>query len=153
LTAEVAGCGFPPRRRHGTHAGAGGDDWTCRALVGGLSPATTIGTDSPTAYRQQGWAHDYRAARCRSASGPLRVRVVPASDIRTRSRTVIHAPSTISAPGLGEAAEYFKQSPVLPLFVRKPARAEPEHTINLTIKRGTRRWNMPRAATSPRPAR
>lgn len=27
---------------------------------------------------------------------------------------------------------------MLPLFVRKPARAEPEHTINLTIKRGVR---------------
>ena len=45
---------------------------------------------------------------------------------------------SISAPGLGEAAEYFKDSAVLPLFVRKPADAPPEHTINLTIKRGVR---------------
>ncbi|MGN6817485.1 MAG: alkaline phosphatase D family protein [Sphingomonas sp.] len=45
---------------------------------------------------------------------------------------------SISAPGLGEAAEYFKDSAVLPLFVRKPAGAPPEHTINLTIKRGVR---------------
>jgi alkaline phosphatase D len=45
---------------------------------------------------------------------------------------------SISAPGLGEAAEYFKPSPVLPLFVRKPAGGEPEHVINLTIKRGVR---------------
>jgi alkaline phosphatase D len=45
---------------------------------------------------------------------------------------------SISAPGLGEAAEYFKESPVLPLFVRKTAGAAPEHTVNLTIKRGVR---------------
>jgi alkaline phosphatase D len=45
---------------------------------------------------------------------------------------------SISAPGLGEAAEYFKPSAVLPLYVRKPAGGEPEHTINLTIKRGVR---------------
>jgi alkaline phosphatase D len=45
---------------------------------------------------------------------------------------------SISAPGLGEAAEYFKDSPVLPLYVRKTAGAAPEHTINLTIKRGVR---------------
>jgi alkaline phosphatase D len=45
---------------------------------------------------------------------------------------------SISAPGLGEAAEYFKPSAVVPLFVRKPAGSEPEHTINLTIKRGVR---------------
>jgi alkaline phosphatase D len=45
---------------------------------------------------------------------------------------------SISAPGLGEAAEYFKDSPTLPLFVRKPVGAPPEHTINLTIKRGVR---------------
>jgi alkaline phosphatase D len=45
---------------------------------------------------------------------------------------------SISAPGLGEAAEYFPDSPTLPLFVRKPAGAAPEHTINLTIKRGVR---------------
>jgi alkaline phosphatase D len=45
---------------------------------------------------------------------------------------------SISAPGLGEAAEFFKDSPVLPLYVRKTAGAAPEHTINLTIKRGVR---------------
>ena len=45
---------------------------------------------------------------------------------------------SISAPGLGEAAEYMKPSPMLPLFVRKTADAAPEHTINLTIKRGVR---------------
>ncbi|MBW8840791.1 MAG: alkaline phosphatase D family protein [Sphingomonadales bacterium] len=45
---------------------------------------------------------------------------------------------SISAPGLGEAAEYFKDSPVLPLYVRKTTSAAPEHTINLTIKRGVR---------------
>ncbi|MFD1612989.1 alkaline phosphatase D family protein [Sphingomonas tabacisoli] len=45
---------------------------------------------------------------------------------------------SISAPGLGEAAEYMKPSPMLPLFVRKTAGAAPEHTINLTIKRGVR---------------
>lgn len=45
---------------------------------------------------------------------------------------------SISAPGLGEAAEYMKDSPFLPLFVRKSPGAAPEHTINLTIKRGVR---------------
>lgn len=45
---------------------------------------------------------------------------------------------SISAPGLGEAAEYFKDFPLRPLYVRKPEGAEPEHTINLTIKRGVR---------------
>jgi alkaline phosphatase D len=45
---------------------------------------------------------------------------------------------SISAPGLGEAAEYMKPSPMLPLFVRKTVGAAPEHTINLTIKRGVR---------------
>jgi alkaline phosphatase D len=45
---------------------------------------------------------------------------------------------SISAPGLGEAVEYRKDSPTLPLFVRKTAGAAPEHTINLTIKRGVR---------------
>ncbi len=45
---------------------------------------------------------------------------------------------SISAPGLGEAAEYMKPSALLPLFVRKPAGAEPEHTINLTLKHGVR---------------
>jgi alkaline phosphatase D len=45
---------------------------------------------------------------------------------------------SISAPGLGEAMEYSKDFPLLPLFVRKTANAGPEHTINLTIKRGVR---------------
>jgi alkaline phosphatase D len=45
---------------------------------------------------------------------------------------------SISAPGLGEAAEYWKDAPLLPLFVRKQAGAAPEHTVNLTIKRGVR---------------
>ncbi len=45
---------------------------------------------------------------------------------------------SISAPGLGEASEYQKDSPFLPLFVRKTAGAQPEHTINLTLKRGVR---------------
>jgi alkaline phosphatase D len=45
---------------------------------------------------------------------------------------------SISAPGLGEATEYWKDSPMLPLFLRKTAGAAPEHTINLTIKRGVR---------------
>jgi alkaline phosphatase D len=45
---------------------------------------------------------------------------------------------SISAPGLAEATEYWKDSPTLPLFVRKTAGHAPEHTINLTIKRGVR---------------
>lgn len=45
---------------------------------------------------------------------------------------------SISAPGLGEAAEYYKDFPLRPLFVRKPEGAAPEHTINLTLKRGVR---------------
>ena len=45
---------------------------------------------------------------------------------------------SISAPGLAEAAEYFKDSPLLPLFVRKAPGAAPEATINLTIKHGVR---------------
>jgi alkaline phosphatase D len=45
---------------------------------------------------------------------------------------------SISAPGLGEAAEYYNDFPLRPLFVRKTEDAEPEHTINLTIKRGVR---------------
>ncbi|MCP3731092.1 alkaline phosphatase D family protein [Sphingomonas sp. MG17] len=45
---------------------------------------------------------------------------------------------SISAPGLGEAAEFFKDSALRPLYVRKPEGAPPEHTINLTIKRGVR---------------
>jgi alkaline phosphatase D len=45
---------------------------------------------------------------------------------------------SISAPGLAEAMEYSKASPLLPLFVRKTADAAPEHTINLTLKRGVR---------------
>lgn len=45
---------------------------------------------------------------------------------------------SVSAPGLGEAAEFFKESPLRPLYVRKVEGAAPEHTINLTIKRGVR---------------
>ncbi|MBX3566248.1 MAG: alkaline phosphatase D family protein [Sphingomonas sp.] len=45
---------------------------------------------------------------------------------------------SISAPGLGEACEYYKEFPLRPLYVRKVEGAEPEHTINLTIKRGVR---------------
>ena len=45
---------------------------------------------------------------------------------------------SISAPGLAEAAEYMKPSPLLPLFVRKTLGAAPEATINLTIKHGVR---------------
>ena len=45
---------------------------------------------------------------------------------------------SISAPGLAEAMEYKKDFPLLPLFVRKKVDAAPEHTINLTIKRGVR---------------
>lgn len=45
---------------------------------------------------------------------------------------------SISAPGLGEAAEFFKDFPLRPLYVRKVDGAAPEHTINLTIKRGVR---------------
>jgi alkaline phosphatase D len=45
---------------------------------------------------------------------------------------------SISAPGLAEAAEYYKDFPLLPLFVRKAPGAAPEATINLTIKHGVR---------------
>ncbi|MBS0477697.1 MAG: alkaline phosphatase D family protein, partial [Proteobacteria bacterium] len=45
---------------------------------------------------------------------------------------------SVSAPGLGEAVEFSKPSAVQPLFVRKPAGGEPEHTVNLTLKRGVR---------------
>src|SRR3569623_108173 len=45
---------------------------------------------------------------------------------------------SISAPGMGEAVEFSKPSPVQPLYVRKPAGGAPEHTVNLTIKRGVR---------------
>jgi alkaline phosphatase D len=45
---------------------------------------------------------------------------------------------SISAPGLGEACEFFKDFPMRPLYVRKVEGAPPEHTINLTIKRGVR---------------
>ena len=45
---------------------------------------------------------------------------------------------SISAPGLAEAAEYWKDTPLLPLFVRKAPGAAPEATINLTIKHGVR---------------
>jgi len=45
---------------------------------------------------------------------------------------------SVSAPGLGEAAEFFKESPQRPLYVRKVDGGAPEHTINLTVKRGVR---------------
>jgi alkaline phosphatase D len=45
---------------------------------------------------------------------------------------------SISAPGMAEAAEYYKDFPLLPLFVRKMPGAAPEATINLTIKHGVR---------------
>src|SRR6202000_3529222 len=45
---------------------------------------------------------------------------------------------SISGPGLAEAAEYMKDFPFLPLFVRKTPNAPPEATINLTIKHGVR---------------
>ncbi len=45
---------------------------------------------------------------------------------------------SISAPGMAEATEYWKDSPLLPLFVRKTAGAPPEATVNLMIKRGVR---------------
>jgi alkaline phosphatase D len=45
---------------------------------------------------------------------------------------------SISAPGLGEAVEFGKPSPRSGLYVRRPAGGAPEHTINLTIKRGVR---------------
>ncbi len=45
---------------------------------------------------------------------------------------------SVSAPGMGEAAEFFKDFPLRPLYVRKVEGAAPEHTINLTLKRGVR---------------
>jgi alkaline phosphatase D len=45
---------------------------------------------------------------------------------------------SISAPGLAEASEYWKDFPFLPLFLRKTPGAAPEATINLTVKRGVR---------------
>lgn len=45
---------------------------------------------------------------------------------------------SVSAPGTGEAAEFFKDTPMRPLYVRKAEGAAPEHTINLTVKRGVR---------------
>ncbi|CAM3068756.1 Phosphodiesterase [Sphingomonas antarctica] len=45
---------------------------------------------------------------------------------------------SISAPGLGEAVEFGKPSPRSGLYVRRPAGGAPEHTINLTVKRGVR---------------
>jgi alkaline phosphatase D len=45
---------------------------------------------------------------------------------------------SISAPGMGEAVEFSKPSPLQPLYVRKTPGAPPEHTVNLTIKRGVR---------------
>jgi alkaline phosphatase D len=45
---------------------------------------------------------------------------------------------SISAPGMAEATEYYKDFPLLPLFVHKTPGAPPEHTINLTVKHGVR---------------
>jgi alkaline phosphatase D len=45
---------------------------------------------------------------------------------------------SVSAPGMGEAVEFSKPSPTQPLFVRKVEGAPPEHTCNLTLKRGVR---------------
>ncbi|ESQ91987.1 hypothetical protein ABAC460_03565 [Asticcacaulis sp. AC460] len=45
---------------------------------------------------------------------------------------------SVSAPGMAEASEYYKDFPLLPLFVRKPEGGAPEATVNLTIKRGVR---------------
>lgn len=45
---------------------------------------------------------------------------------------------SVSAPGMGEAVEFYKDFPLRPLFVRKAEGAAPEHTINLTLKRGVR---------------
>ena len=45
---------------------------------------------------------------------------------------------SVSAPGMGEAVEFSKDSPTSPLFVRKTPGAPPEHTCNLMIKRGVR---------------
>lgn len=45
---------------------------------------------------------------------------------------------SISAPGMGEAVEFMKDSPTRPLFIRRVEGAAPEHTVNLTIKRGVR---------------
>lgn len=45
---------------------------------------------------------------------------------------------SISAPGGGEASEFYKDFPLRGLFVRKPEGAPPEHTLNLTLKRGVR---------------
>jgi alkaline phosphatase D len=45
---------------------------------------------------------------------------------------------SISAPGMGDAVELSRESPQRPLYVRKVEGAAPEHTVNLTIKRGVR---------------
>ena len=45
---------------------------------------------------------------------------------------------SVSAPGMAEASEFYKEFPLRPLFVRKPEGAAPEATINLTLKRGVR---------------
>lgn len=45
---------------------------------------------------------------------------------------------SVSAPGMAESAEYYKEFPLLPLFVRKAEGMAPEATINLTLKRGVR---------------
>lgn len=45
---------------------------------------------------------------------------------------------SVSAPGMGEAVEFMKDSPTRSLYVRKMPGLEPEHTVNLTLKRGVR---------------
>jgi alkaline phosphatase D len=45
---------------------------------------------------------------------------------------------SISAPGMGEAVEFAKESPQRGLFVRKVEGGAPEHTVNLAIMRGVR---------------
>jgi len=63
-----ARCGFPQRSLPSTRAGAGGGRLTCRVLVGGLLPATTIVHFTETAARQPGRAHDHCPARQRPAN-------------------------------------------------------------------------------------
>ena len=45
---------------------------------------------------------------------------------------------SISSPGMGEAVEFYRDFPLRGLFVRKIEGSAPEHTCNLTIKRGVR---------------
>jgi alkaline phosphatase D len=45
---------------------------------------------------------------------------------------------SVSAPGMAESAESYKEFPLRPLFVRKAEGLAPEATINLTLRRGVR---------------